>query len=296
MLLLVGLLVGPSGADAQDAAKGAALLAEARAALGEDDKLRSVKTLDVKGDFKRSAGRFNLEGELRVRLETPDKLRRDEDMSQPGGGPSISRTEVLNGATVWDEGGGGIRGGGIGGRFTRERRDGGPDLPGGGRARLDPAQRENLQRRGRQADLARLMLAWLLTADGEVVWVGTAESPDGTADVLEVTPPNAPAMRLFLDSSAHLPLMITWQGAAPRAVLRRGGRRGGGDDPGPGGRPDGGGPSEATLRMTLGDYKMVNGVRLPHFMTRGLNGRTIEEWTVDSYRLNPSFRADVFTK
>lgn len=292
----MGLLVGPSEADAQDAAKGAALLAEARAALGEDDKLRSVKTLDVKGDFKRSAGRFNLEGELRVRLETPDKLRRDEDMSQPGGGPSISRTEVLNGATAWDEGGGGIRGGGVGGRFTRERRDGGPDLPGGGRARLDPAQREKLQRRGRQADLARLILAWLLTADGEVVWVGTAESPDGTADVLEVTPPNAPAMRLFLDSSAHLPLMITWQGAAPRAVLRRGGRRGGGDDPGPGGWPDGGGPSEATLRMTLGDYKMVNGVRLPHFMTRGLNGRTIEEWTVDSYQLNPSFRADVFTK
>lgn len=31
-------------------------------------------------------------------------------------------------------------------------------------------------------------------------------------------------------------------------------------------------------------------------MTRGLNGQTIEEWTIDTYRLNPSFRADVFTK
>ena len=72
MLLLVGLLVGPSGADAQDAAKGAALLAEARAALGEDDKLRSVKTLDVKGDSMIQAGIHDGDDVLIKRSDTAD--------------------------------------------------------------------------------------------------------------------------------------------------------------------------------------------------------------------------------
>jgi hypothetical protein len=48
--------------------------------------------------------------------------------------------------------------------------------------------------------------------------------------------------------------------------------------------------------MTLGDYKTVNGVRLPHLMTRGVNDTTIEEWIVKDYRINPSFRADVFNQ
>ena len=43
-------------AQAQDTAKGASLLAEARKALGGEDKLRTVKTLDMKSDFKRVAG------------------------------------------------------------------------------------------------------------------------------------------------------------------------------------------------------------------------------------------------
>jgi hypothetical protein len=53
---------------------------------------------------------------------------------------------------------------------------------------------------------------------------------------------------------------------------------------------------QATLQMTLGDYKTVDGVKLPHLMTRGVNDMTIEEWTIDSYRMNPSFKSDVFTK
>jgi hypothetical protein len=48
--------------------------------------------------------------------------------------------------------------------------------------------------------------------------------------------------------------------------------------------------------MTLGDYKTVNGVKFPHLITRGVNDMTIEEWTIDSYRVNPSFKSDVFTK
>jgi len=284
---------------AQDAAKGAALLSEARKALGGAERLLAVKTLDVRGEFKRVAGRNTVEGDLQIRLERPDKLRRDEDTSLPGGGPAIVRTEVLNGTTVWEEntagqgfrgfGGGGRDGGGRDGGFGRGGGgQGGGDIPAPGRggpfdaaqgrrAALDPAQIEEAQRRARQADLTRLMLAWLLATDAPVTWIGTAEAPDGKADVLEIMPANQPAIRLFLDVSSHVPLMLTWQGPAAA------GRRGGGAAP-------------PTLQMTLSDYKAVNGVRFPHLITRGTSDQTVEEWTIESYRVNPSFRSNVFTQ
>lgn len=292
---LLSALVGfglSTGVAAQDAAKGTTLLAEARKALGGDDRLRAVKTLDVRGDFKRIAGQTNIEGELQVRIELPDKLRRDEDLSPPGGGPAIIRTEVLNGTTVWDENSGG-------GLFVRLGRggDGGRGSGGGRAATLDPAQIEEAQRRARQTELARFLLAWLLVADGPVAWVATAEAPEGRADVLEITRSSGPAVRLFLDQASHMPLMLTWEGPAPQMMIagRRGGRGGRGGDGTAPAPPRQGGPP-ATLQVTLGEYKTVNGIRLPHLMTRGVNDMTIEEWTIDSYRINSSFRADVFTK
>src|SRR5688500_16937249 len=158
---------------AQDASKGAALLAEARRAVGGEEKLRAIKTLDVRGDVKRSAGQTTIEGELQVRLEAPDKLRRDEDLSLPGGGPAVVRTEALTGSTVWEDisGGGGAFVGRFG-RFGRGDRGGGGGAlrdgggAGGGRAALDPAQLEQAQRRARQTELSRFMLAWLLNIDG----------------------------------------------------------------------------------------------------------------------------------
>ena len=291
---------------AQDAAKGAALLGEARRALGGEEKLRAIKTLDVRGDFKRSAAQTTIEGELQLRLELPDKFRRDEDLSLPGGGPAVIRTEVLNGSTVWEDVSGG--GGAFVGRFGRGDRGGGAGARnggGGGRPAIDPAQLEQAQRRARQTELSRFMLAWLLSVDGSATWIATAESPEGKADVVEITPANGPVTRLFLDQDTRMPLMITWQGAAPQLVFGargrggRGGERAGGAEPAePGARRGGGGAAreQATLQMTLGNYKTVNGVKLPHLITRGVNDTTIEEWTIDSYRLNPSFKADVFTK
>lgn len=289
MVLSAAILSWAAGLDAQDAAKGTALLAEARQAVGGDERLRAVKTLDVRGEFKRVAGQTTIDGELHVRIALPDKLRRDEDLSPPGGGPAIIRTEVLNGSTVWEENSG--RGGFFVGGFGGGRRAGADASE---RAALDPTQIEDVQRRAWQAELARFVLLWLLAADGPVAWVGTAEAPDGRADVLEITPRAGPVTRLFLDQASHLPLMITWPGAAPQLVVVAGGRRGG--RRGDAGAPPAGGGQQATLQMTLAEYRTVNGIRLPHLITRGANETTTEEWMIDSYRINPNFRGDVFTK
>jgi hypothetical protein len=305
MVLLAAGYAAPATVAAQDASKGAALLAEARRALGGEEKLRNVKALDVQGDFKRAAGQVTLEGELQIRLEVPDKLRRDEDFSLPGGRPPVIRTEVLNGSTVWDDVSAG--GGTFVGRFGRGDRGGGVGGDGrGGRPPFDPAQIEEAQRRARQVDLSRFMLAWLLTTDGQASWIATAESPDGKADVIEITSATGPATRLFLDQVTHMPLMITWQGVAPQLIAVARGRGGPGGPSGDGAqrgdggqRGDGQAPprgQQATLQMTLADYKAVNGVKLPHLITRGVNDMTIEEWTIKTYKVNPSFRSDVFTR
>ena len=74
---VLSCLAVPVGA--QDTAKASDLVAAARAALGGEDKLKAIKALDVQGDFKRAAGQVTLEGDLQLRLQLPDKLRRDED-------------------------------------------------------------------------------------------------------------------------------------------------------------------------------------------------------------------------
>jgi hypothetical protein len=48
--------------------------------------------------------------------------------------------------------------------------------------------------------------------------------------------------------------------------------------------------------MHLAEYKTVNGIKLPHLITRGVSGETNEEWVVRNYRINPGFKANTFTK
>jgi hypothetical protein len=40
----------------------------------------------------------------------------------------------------------------------------------------------------------------------------------------------------------------------------------------------------------------VNGIKLPHLITRGVNGQTNEEWEIKSFRINQSLKANTFTK
>jgi outer membrane lipoprotein-sorting protein len=327
--LLLATLAPVRAQDAGDAPKGAALLAEARKAIGGEDRLKAVKTLQSKGVYKRTAGNNTQEGDVEVLIELPDKYRRNE-LSGFAGGPTQERVEVLNGQDVWDvNAAGGFGGFGRGGDFGGRRGDGGfgggrgdggfrggfgqggggdQQAP-GGRGNLDPERLKELQRRQRQTELARLTLMWLLTTDAPVVWVGTAQSPDGSADVLEVRPAEGQVTRLFLDQATHMPLMMTNTAGGGRGGF---GRRGGGDNPLPpqgqapgagaaqaGDAPRRGGPGGGqpiTIETHLSEYKAVNGIKLPHLITRGVNGQTNEEWEIKSFRINQNLKANTFTK
>jgi len=281
----------------EDPQKGASLMAEARKAIGGDDKLRAVKTLQSKGVFKRTAGNNTQEGDVEVLIELPNKYRRNE-LSGFAGGPTQERVEVLNGDDVWDINAQGGFGGGFG-RFGRG--GGGQPGQGGGRGNIDPERLKEFQRRQRQTELARLSLMWLLTTSDPVVWVGTAQSPDGNADVLEVRPVEGAATRLFLDQATHMPLMMTTTGGGGRGgVNRRGGGPDGGAAPQDGNadgpRRGGQGGQPITVETHLSDYKAEGGIKLPHLITRGVNGQTNEEWEIKSFKINPTLKSNTFTK
>jgi len=320
-------VVVPAPAYAQDAPRGAALLDGARTAIGGEQRLAGVRTLQVTGSFRRVVGDSDTEGDFEVFIELPDKYLRSEKTGTPGQ-PSTETIEALVGAEVRDAvlGGGGGRGGrgraiADGDGFAPADFGGDPDAGGLGdagvaeaRAAAGPATGpgggggrgadSDALRQTRQADVSRLLLMWLLRSELPLAWVGIAESPDGSADVLEARYADGRPTRLFVEANTHMPLMMQWEAAPVQAGGARGrrgggGRGGGGQDAGPtdgAGARQGGPPPTVTLQMTFFDHRAVNGIRLPYAITRGANGQTTERWTISRYRVNQSFPADTFTR
>ncbi len=322
-------ITGQTGEAANDTVKGAALLTEARKALGGDDKFAAIKSLEFKGVSRRIQGDQGIEGDFTIQMMPFDKYKRTEEIAIGGnGGLIIERVEALNGDQAWEDagggfpGGGGFRGGNRGGGGGGFRGGGGGgrggigDLIAGaagvnqGPAGIDPERLQALQRAQRQQDVARLMLATLMSTPGTVAWIGTAQAPEGTADVLEITQPSHPPVRVLLDAKSHLPLMLMWQGAAARGgagaaatPAGRGGRGGRGRFSGAGfgelaagdaaGR---GGAPQATIEMYLSGYKAVNGLMLPHVISRGSEGLVQEELEIKSYKINPNFKSNTFVQ
>jgi hypothetical protein len=301
-----------SGTPANDAARGASLLAEARKALGGEDKFKNVKTLEVKGKSARAQQQQTLQGDFEIQIELPGKYRRKEalglsdfnvDITQLVNGETATQTAEIGGPQGgaiggFDDGGGGNRGGGARGRGGR-----GNDivrfLTGGGSD--DPEQQAKIV----HAQMTRMVMALLMTSSDPVAWIGVAESPDGRADVLQFKTADGVDTRLLLDEKTHLPLMMAWQGTVqsfnrgtpqgrggnfPQDQAPNQGRRGGNGNRG------GAAIVQATLQMHLSDYKAVNGIKFPFLIQSGANEETTEELVVKNIRVNPSFKPEQFSK
>lgn len=306
---------------AQDRVAG--VLADVKKALGGEDKVAALKGLTAEGPFRRSMGGRDMEGVMTLTIVRPDKMRRVEEIAMGGmvGGPMMERTSVLAGNIAWDDM---ANRGGMGGGMQIVMRGpgdgpgpGGPGAP----APLTEAQLNEARVRRARVQLQRWMAA--LVAEGPAAWTdaGIAESPDGKADILETKEETGRVLRLFIDQSTHLPLMVQYQDPKPMVMIN-GGPGGPGRGPGgPGGPPGagagaGGGrpqmtpeemqkrveemrknpPALGTYAMHLGEYKKVDGVMLPHKIDISLDGQPNEEWTVEKYKVNPTIKADTWEK
>jgi hypothetical protein len=300
------------------------VLKAARQAMG-GDKLAAVKALSAEGPFRRAMGQRQMEGTITLLIVRPDRMRRIEEMTMGGivGGPTIERTSTFNGTEAWDDMQNRAGGGPNMQIVMRGPGDGpGPGGPGGGPGGgvLTPEQIEQARARRAKVELQRWTVALLAESPQAFTDAGVAESPDGKADVLETKDESGRAVRLFLDQSTHLPLMIQYMEVRPRVMIAGGpggprgpggpgGRQGGGAGAGGGDRPSQeemnrrieemrkqGPPQPSQFTMHLGEYKKVDGVTLPHKIDVAIEGETNEEWTIEKYKINPSVKADDFVK
>ena len=292
----------------------AGIISATRKALGGEDKIAGLKTLTAEGPFRRSMGGRDMEGTVTLTLGRPDKMHRLEEMQMGGmvGGPVIERTMAVNGATSWEDT---QNRGGMGGGM-RIMMAGPGQGPGGGT--LTPEQINEARTRRMRVQMYRLTAA--LFADAGTPWVdaGVAESPDGKADILETKEETGRTLRLFIDQTTKLPVMVQYQDPKPMVMINNGPGRGPG---GPGGPPPPPGPGGAprpqmspeelekmreemrrnppplgTYALHLSDFKKVDGILLPHKIETSLDGEPNEEWTIEKFKVNPSIKADFWDK
>jgi hypothetical protein len=252
------------------------VIKQARAAIGGEEKLRSVSGLSLAWKFRRLTRQGGQEtGETRYDFIFPDKFRKEEILNMGGDDiTEVNSSSLLNGELA---------------RFdVRSSNPGVPVMdngPGGGdaQARL---------RQGLRKEYALQALQLLLTPSPsypfEFTYAGEAQAGDGSADVLDAKGPGGFAVRLFFDKTTHRLLMMSYK--EPRPVFMPGQQAKGAT------RSDSGENTEDMLevRLRFSDYRAEAGILLPHLITREKDGKIDRETELKSVKINPSFKPEYF--
>lgn len=263
------------------------LISKAREAIGGDAKLKSLQGLYASGSYRRLMGDREMSGEVEYEILLPDRIRRTETLS-PMPGMEITRIDVLNGTQVWSDS---QTGGGGGGGMVMIRRPG-----------TENPQGQAAYEAGVRADFARQMLGLLVTTIPSIPlnlsYVGEAESPDGRADVIDVSGPDKLASQLFLDQKSHRPLMLSYKGRLPRVVMRTfdGPAKHKSDIEKDEKEASDAPPPEVEMQISYEDYRNVGGIELPHRMTRSSEGKVTEQVEFKKFKLNPPLKPSNFEK
>jgi hypothetical protein len=200
-------------AAAQLPADPGSVLSRARQALGGDAKLSAIKSFVATGRTRQVRGEMLVPIEFEIACELPDKyVRRDEIPVQESGPTSA-----------------GFNGDGLiqfppppppSAQAAAPARAAGAAPPAvagaGGRAGapLSPEAARLARVNGLKQDFAKLTLGMFAASfEGYPLTftvAGRAESPQGTADVLDVKAGGDFSIRLFVSTDTHLPLMVSW--------------------------------------------------------------------------------------
>lgn len=199
-LVLSGLMIITNNVNATkgDVETALSLIKQARTAIGGDDALRQIQSLSFKGQSTRTLqmeGQADrqMNGEFEIALMQPDRIFRMEKLGNghEGGDVSVSaeRTQKLD-------------------RIIR--------IEAPERIKVEGAETRDVQMRHQSNDYARYMIALLLTAPESAKvtydYAGDGDVDGARADVIVVLGQDSSVMKLYLDKSSHLPLMMTHQG------------------------------------------------------------------------------------
>jgi len=265
----------------------AAVLTRSRAALGLEAPA-SVTSIRMLGTSTRVLGALRLGGAVDLRLALPDRYLRVDVLALPGALPG-TRGETATG-------------------FNRDTPIQRAIRPAGQPVDVttfvSAEAREQTLRSA--ADLVRHDLRLLLLgffADSfdssplTAKHLGIAEAPDGRAYGLALTFANGSEAILFVDTTTHLPRMVTWNGPDVVSAARAAGQTSGTGQPS---------MPHADVRAHLdtlvehrwyfGDYRPVGRFRWPFVLRHAVAGSLVEELRFDQVMVNPVFEASVFDR
>jgi hypothetical protein len=257
LLLVPALVSGQAPAD-----EAATVLAAARQALGGDGKLAGIHSFTVTGRTQQLRGNSLVPIEFEIICELPDKyLRTDEVPAQESGPTSLGFSgDALIQLPLPSAAAG--------------RRGGGP---------TQGAATEQTRAAAVRQDFARLAFGLFATSFASYplsfTYIGRAEAPQGQADVLAATGPANFTMRVFLSRDSHLPLMVSWQ--MPATVR--------------GAAPAGQPVVNEEHRLYYADYRDTNGLHWPSRLRHAIGSDTIDETTVDRFRVNTAIDPKKFS-
>jgi hypothetical protein len=313
------------------------VLASAHSALG-GAKLDAVKTFVVTGKTRRLQGNNLLPIEFEINCELPDKyVRKDEVPAQENDPTSrgFNADKLIQipppppppppSAAGPPRAGEPPATAGASGRAGTPPPPGSPGAAGPGRMAGPPMPPPSPTTAVKQ-DFARLTLGMFAQSFSSYpltfTYVGQAEAPQGKADVLDVKGAPNFAVRLFVNTTTHLPVMISWtQPPTPaQIVITAPGQ------PKPANPPPGAviaeGPAVpavtatqddkdkyakaiADLRKELmakpieyriyyADYRSGESPMFPHRLRRATGSDTTEETTFDVFRINEKINPKKF--
>lgn len=316
---------------AQD--KGADVMKQVRVALG-GDKVAQVKALSLEGRFAREMGQRQMQGTLALTLQLPDRMHRSEDLEMMAG-MSMERTSVLAGDKSWEDtqNRGGM-GGGMqvvmrgppGAELNPEQVE---------QSRLRRMRTEYNRYMLAFVGGATLTPTFVAVAEAPEGKADVLEVKNETGQAVRIFVDQATHMPLMLQYQEVRPRVNMMGGPGGPGGGRRGGAGGGPPGDGPLARAAGGGgagaaagapppppgagapgaegqrpnadqvrrrmesmppPAPSMVTLYLSDYKKVDGVMLPHRLTQAVDGKTVEEWTIEKVKVNPPVKADLFEK
>jgi hypothetical protein len=288
----LNLTTNQSGADAAHAQE---LLTQARNALGGEAKLKAVQSLSASGKFRRilSPQVPEMSGEFEMEILLPDKYKRVENISMMGGAAEIRRTDGFNGEQMFQDSSS------SGSGMVMMRRPG-----------SDDPKAQAAQLRAMKADVARNLLAWLLTAPDsyqiQFTYAGEADAPEGKADILDAKNAEGFAARIFLDKKTHQPLMLSYRTVVPKMVIRS--VQAASSEEGEKKAKEmekhaqdeiakaQQNAQESEVQIFYADFRSVDGLLLPHKITRSVSGEVSEEWEITKFKINPPLKAEKFKK
>jgi hypothetical protein len=297
------------------------VLSEARTAMG-GDKLAGVRTLVASGRTKRVRGDNLVPIEFEILIELPDKYLRTDEFPAEDTDPTSSgfSGDALIQVPPMPTGPPPGRSMAPGAPPAGPPPTGAPGMPpgprmgapGGRGPAMDPRRARTLTVK---QDFARLALGLFAASPATALtfsYAAMAEAPQGQADVLDAKGEGNLALRLFISRQTHLPIMVSWNTPPTNVVVTVPGQPpprtvapGAVVVPGPP-APPANAPKEETdkyakdvlairskaqatpveHRLYFGEYREVDGVRLPFRLRRAIGSETTEETTFDRFRIN----------